>query len=44
MNIYRKLSDGPVGSLLGVFGINAFEDLADDAESSSMDYNRKKID
>jgi hypothetical protein len=38
MNLYRKMSNGPLGKLLGNFDLNVFNDLADEAESSGMDY------
>lgn len=43
MNLYRKMSNWPLGQILEKFDLDIFDDLADDAESSAMDYNRKKI-
>lgn len=40
---YRKLSDGPIGKLLGKFDLDIFDDLASETEEKSMDYNRQKI-
>jgi hypothetical protein len=42
-NLYRKMSDGPLWKLLWKFDLNAFGDLADEAEAGWMDYHRNKI-
>jgi hypothetical protein len=43
MNLYRKISDGPIGKLLAGFDLDVFDDLADEAEASGMEYGWKKI-
>ncbi len=40
---YRRLSDGPIGKLLGAFDLDVFDDMASDTEEKSMDYDRSKI-